>query len=90
MALLSLEVRAFQDELRDMISGVIQLKEWTIDNNVAIDQKGFEVEVALNYPGTSLRASYGYTLIRTPGMTETQFLTALATETSTPSVIIQN
>ncbi len=59
-ALFSLEVRAFQDELRDMISGVIQLKEWTIDNNVAVDQKGFEVEATLDYPGTTLRASYGY------------------------------
>ncbi|MGC8118883.1 TonB-dependent receptor plug domain-containing protein [Marinobacter sp. VGCF2001] len=59
-ALLSLEVRAFKDELRDMISGVIQLKEWTIDNNVAVDQKGFEVEASLDFPGTTLRASYGY------------------------------
>lgn len=59
-ALLSLEVRGFKDELRDMVSGVIQLKKWTIDNNVAVDQKGFEVEARLDYPGTSFRASYGY------------------------------
>lgn len=59
-ALFSLEVRGFRDELRDMISGVIQLKEWTIDNNVAADQKGFEVEASLDFPGTYLRASYGY------------------------------
>lgn len=59
-ALLSLEVRGFKDELRDMISGVIQLKEWTIDNNVAVDQKGFEVEATLDFPDTSLRATYGY------------------------------
>ena len=59
-ALFSLEVRGFKDELRDMISGVIQLKEWTIDNNVAADQKGFEVEASLDFPGTTLRASYGY------------------------------
>ena len=59
-ALFSLEVRGFKDELRDMISGVIQLKEWTIDNNVAVDQKGFEVEASLDFPGTTLRASYGY------------------------------
>ncbi|MFO8142679.1 MAG: TonB-dependent receptor, partial [Marinobacter sp.] len=59
-ALLSLEVRGFKDELRDMISGVIQLKDWSIDNNVAIDQKGFEVEALLEYPGTAFRASYGY------------------------------
>ncbi|HLV77031.1 MAG TPA: TonB-dependent receptor [Marinobacter sp.] len=59
-ALLSLEVRGFRDELRDMISGVIQLKDWSIANNVAADQKGFEVEATLDFPGTSLRASYGY------------------------------
>ncbi len=44
-----------------MISGVIQLKEWTLENNVAVDQKGFEVEASLDFPpGTLLRASYGY------------------------------
>lgn len=59
-ALFSLEVRAFRDELRDMISGVIQLKEWTLENNVAVDQQGFEVEASLDYPGTQLRVSYGY------------------------------
>ncbi|GGC71161.1 TonB-dependent receptor plug domain-containing protein [Marinobacter halophilus] len=58
--MLSIEVRGFNDELRDMISGVIQLKDWSVDNNVAIDQKGFEVEAMLEYPGTTLRASYGY------------------------------
>ncbi|MBE0485651.1 TonB-dependent siderophore receptor [Marinobacter sp.] len=59
-AILSVEVRGFKDELRDMISGVIQLKDWSIDNNTAIDQKGFEVEAMLEYPGTAVRASYGY------------------------------
>ncbi|MBY6032274.1 TonB-dependent receptor [Marinobacter daepoensis] len=59
-ALLSLEIRVFRDELRDMISGVIQLQEWTIDNNVEADQKGFELEATLDFPGTRLRASYGY------------------------------
>lgn len=56
----SLEVRAFRDELRDMISGVIQFDDWTIDNNVDIDQKGFEVEAAMEYPGTTLRTTYAY------------------------------
>lgn len=55
-----LEVRAFKDKLRDMISGVIQFDDWTLDNNVALDQKGFEVEAALQYPKTTLRATYGY------------------------------
>jgi iron complex outermembrane receptor protein len=59
-AMLSLEVRGFKDEMRDMISGVIQLKDWSIDNNVAVDQKGFEVEAMIEYPGTAFRASYGY------------------------------
>lgn len=56
----SLEVRLFKDELRDMISGVIQFDDWSIDNNVDLDQKGVEVEAALEYPGTTFRASYGY------------------------------
>lgn len=56
----SLEVRVFKDKLRDMISGVIQFDDWSIDNNVDIDQKGVEIEAALEYPGTTLRASYGY------------------------------
>src|SRR5690606_41628812 len=59
-ALPILEVRGFKDEMRDMISGIIQHKEWTLDNNVAVDQKGFEVEAMLEYPGTAVRASYGY------------------------------
>ena len=56
----SLEVRVFRDEMRDMISGIIAFDDWTIDNNVDIDQKGFEIETALEYPGTTFRASYGY------------------------------
>jgi iron complex outermembrane receptor protein len=59
-ALLTLEVRGFKDEMRDMISGVIQFEEWNIDNSVDIDQKGFEVEGTLVFPLTTLRASYGY------------------------------
>ncbi|MDO6824966.1 TonB-dependent siderophore receptor [Marinobacter sp. 1_MG-2023] len=56
----SLEVRVFKDKMRDMISGIIGFQDWTIDNNVDIDQKGFEVEAALDYPGTTFRVSYGY------------------------------
>lgn len=56
----SLEVRVFKDKLRDMISGVIKFDDWSIDNNVDIDQKGVEIEAALEYPGTTFRASYGY------------------------------
>ena len=59
-ALLSLEVRGFRDEMRDMIGGIIQLKEWTLENSYAIDQKGFEIEGAIQFPGTEVRASYAY------------------------------
>ncbi len=59
-SILSLEVRYFNDQLRDMISGVINEEDWTIDNNVALDQEGFEVETSLDFPGTKLRISYAY------------------------------
>lgn len=59
-ALLSLEVRYFNDHLRDMISGIINEDEWSIANNVAIDQEGFEVESSLDFSGTRLRATYAY------------------------------
>lgn len=59
-ALFSLEVRYFNDQLKDMISGIISVEDWTIDNNVALDQEGVEVEATLDYPGTKLRLSYGY------------------------------
>ena len=59
-ALFSLEVRAFRDELRNMISGVIQFDDWTIDNNVDMNQQGFEIEASMEYPGTTLRTTYAY------------------------------
>ena len=59
-ALFTLEVRGFKDQMRDMISGVIQFDQWSIDNSVAIDQKGFEIEGSVVFPSTTLRASYGY------------------------------
>lgn len=59
-SIVSLEVRYFNDQLRDMISGIINEEDWTIDNNVALDQKGFEVEASLDFPGTKLRISYAY------------------------------
>ncbi|MDI9245306.1 TonB-dependent receptor [Marinobacter sp. CHS3-4] len=57
---LSLEARYFNDEMRDMISGVISVDDWTIDNNVALDQQGFELEAAFEVPGTKLRIGYAY------------------------------
>jgi len=59
-ALLYLEVRGFRDELRDMIGGVIKLRDWTLANSLAANQQGFEVEAMLEYPATTLRASYAY------------------------------
>jgi iron complex outermembrane receptor protein len=60
LALFTLEVRGFKDEMRNMIGGVIQFEEWNIDNSVDIDQKGFEVEGSAVFPSTTLRLSYGY------------------------------
>lgn len=57
---LSLEARYFNDTLRDMISGVISISEWTVDNNVALDQQGFEVEASYEFPGTRFRVGYAY------------------------------
>ena len=59
-ALMSVEVRYFNDYLRDMISGVINEEDWYIDNNVAVDQQGVEVEGSLEFSGTLLRATYAY------------------------------
>lgn len=59
-AMLSLEVRGFRDRMRDMIGGIIQLKEWSLENSYAIDQKGFELEGMLEISGTTLRATYAY------------------------------
>ncbi|XKH00906.1 TonB-dependent receptor [Marinobacter nauticus] len=59
-ALLYLEVRGFRDELRDMVGGVIKLEDWTLANSLAADQQGFEIEAMLEYPATTLRASYAY------------------------------
>lgn len=59
-ALMSVEVRYFNDDLRDMISGVINEEDWYIDNNVALDQEGVELETSLEFSGTMLRATYAY------------------------------
>ncbi len=59
-ALLLVEVRYFNDDLDDMISGVINEEDWFIDNNVALEQEGFELETSLELAGTTLRATYGY------------------------------
>ncbi|AXS81826.1 TonB-dependent receptor plug domain-containing protein [Marinobacter sp. Arc7-DN-1] len=59
-AMLSTEIRYFNDDFRDMISGVINEEEWFIANNVAMKQEGVELETSLTFPGTMLRATYAY------------------------------
>ncbi|SNB55850.1 iron complex outermembrane recepter protein [Marinobacter sp. es.042] len=59
-ALLSVEVRYFNDDFRDMISGVINEEEWYIANNVDLEQEGVELETSLEFSGTKLRATYAY------------------------------
>ena len=59
-AILSTEIRYFNDDFRDMISGVINEEEWFIANNVAMKQEGVELETSLTFPGTMLRATYAY------------------------------
>lgn len=57
---LLLEARYFNDSLRDMISGQLSIDEWAIDNNVALDQEGFELEASFEFSGTRFRAGYAY------------------------------
>lgn len=59
-AILSTEIRYFNDDFRDMISGIINEEEWFIANNVAMKQEGVELETSLKFPGTMLRATYAY------------------------------
>ncbi|TYC63888.1 TonB-dependent receptor [Marinobacter sp. BW6] len=59
-AILSVEVRYFNDYFRDMISGFINEEEWFIANNVNLEQEGVELETSLDFSGTKLRATYAY------------------------------
>lgn len=58
--LLSTEIRYFYDHLRDVISGYLIIDEWDLDNNVALDQQGFEVEASIEFPKSQFRATYAY------------------------------
>lgn len=58
--LVSLEVKYFHDHIRDVISGLIITDEWNLDNNVALDQQGFEVETSVEFRDTQLRGTYAY------------------------------
>lgn len=59
-ALWSTEVKFFQDDLRDIISGRLNVDEWDLENNVALDQQGFEVESSLDYQKSQFRLTYAY------------------------------
>ncbi len=56
----SSEVKFFRDSLRDIISGRLNIDEWDLENNVALDQQGFEVESSLEYRKSQLRLTYAY------------------------------
>lgn len=58
--LLSTEVKYFNDDLRDVIAGILNVDNWTIGNNVALDQQGVELEASLEYPDTQFRLTYAY------------------------------
>lgn len=59
-ALWSSEIKFFQDDLRDIISGRLNVDDWDLENNVALDQQGFEVESSLEYQESKFRISYAY------------------------------
>jgi len=58
--LLTTEVRLFNDQMRDVISGITNIDEWTVDNTVAIDQRGAELEAGLEFFRTKLRLTFAY------------------------------
>ncbi|WP_235937492.1 TonB-dependent receptor plug domain-containing protein [Marinobacter caseinilyticus] len=59
-SLLSFEVKYFHDHIRDVISGFLSPEDWNLENNVALDQQGFEVETSLEFRESQFRASYAY------------------------------
>ena len=59
-ALLSLEVKYFYDHIRDLISGTVRVDRFNLENNVAVDQQGVEVEAELEVSQSSFRISYAY------------------------------
>lgn len=59
-ALWSTEVKFFHDNLRDIISGRLDVSRWDLENNVALNQQGFEVESSLAYQRSRFRLTYAY------------------------------
>lgn len=58
--LLSTEIKYFYDHLRDVISGRLNIDEWDLENNVALDQQGVELEASLEFPESKFRVTYAY------------------------------
>ncbi|PVY78115.1 iron complex outermembrane receptor protein [Tamilnaduibacter salinus] len=58
--LLSTEVRFFDDDLRNLLSGTLNVDEWTLDNSVDLDQKGIELENSLEFRDSKFRLTYAY------------------------------
>lgn len=56
----STEIKYFNDDIRDVISGQLNILDWDLENNVALDQQGIELEAALDYRRGQLRATYAY------------------------------
>ncbi|MGM0435217.1 MAG: TonB-dependent receptor plug domain-containing protein [Pseudomonadota bacterium] len=54
------EVKLFRDSLENLISGLTNIDEWNLENNVDMTQKGVELEMSLDLHRSFIRASYGY------------------------------
>ncbi|PAV25628.1 TonB-dependent receptor [Tamilnaduibacter salinus] len=58
--LLSTEIRLFDDNLRDLLSGTLNVDDWTLENSVDLDQKGIELENSLEFRDSKFRLTYAY------------------------------
>lgn len=58
--LLSTEVRLFDDDIRDLLSGTLNVDDWTLDNSVDLDQRGVELENSLEFRDSKVRLTYAY------------------------------
>lgn len=54
------EIKLFRDSLSQIISGVTNIQEWNLENNLALTQKGAEIEASLDLRRNFLRISYAY------------------------------
>lgn len=58
--LASLEVKYFHDQIRDVISGILNPDRWSLENNTDLLQRGFEVEGSVEFQASQFRATYAY------------------------------